>query len=311
MIADVASVLALVMIGSTLLIAIRERFDRREYSLVWLSLLAHIASVFGQVWITTFYYGAGDMLLYQEFGTQLADAMTYDPVTFVPLTLRLLLHDREVVFPFFVLGLGTSTGSMVAITGFISIFNGGSIYGTTMLVALWSFFGKIALYHAFRLRVPAALQPRVLVAILLIPSVVFWSSGILKESVAIGALGLAVLGIHMFIAGRRAQGLMLLALGGSIVGIVKAYILFPLVLAGGVWYAIQRLQTRGEPVAIKPIYLVVGGALAVGGVVALGELFPAYALDNLGEEAARQQEIGARTPGGSQYAMGDPTKRTL
>jgi hypothetical protein len=311
MIFDIVSVLALLFVGGALVMAVRDRFHRTELSLVWLSFFAHVVAMFGQVWITVGYYGGGDMTNYQDYGTQLADAMKYDPATFVPLNLAILFQQQDIALPFYVLGAGTSTGSMSALDGFISLIDGESIFGTSLVIALWAFFGKLSMYHAFRLRVPPELRLRVLVAVLLVPSVVFWSCGILKESVAIGALGLMVLGLHYFVTNQRVRGLPLMVLGALIVGLFKPYILFPFALGAGVWYFLQRFESRGEPPAFKPVYLIAGGIIAVGGVVMLGHLFPAYALESLGEEAARQQEIGSRFVGGSQYAMGNPGDKSL
>ena len=49
-----------------------------------------------------------------------------------------------------------------------------------------------------RVSFPIEVRTRMLVASMLVPSVVFWSSAILKETVAMAACGWVILGLHPF-----------------------------------------------------------------------------------------------------------------
>ena len=67
-------------------------------------------------------------------------------------------------------------------------FSGGNQYIHLVVLGLWSFTGQVAIYRTFVLIFNEKIKS--LIAVFFIPSFVFWSSGILKEGVLIGFLGL-------------------------------------------------------------------------------------------------------------------------
>jgi hypothetical protein len=93
---------------------------------------------------------------------------------------------------------------------------------------------------------------------------------------------------------------------------VKPYILLAFVTAAGVWlYWGVALRTRGAENVVRPVYFAIAAAATVGGELALGELFPRFSVEGLGEEAARLQGVGQDISGGSNYLIGDESQRTL
>src|SRR5262249_8739573 len=146
-------------------------------------------------------------------------------------------------------------------------------------------------------------RQRLLFATLLVPSCVFWASALLKESVAIGGMGFAVLG---FVKVRRSfrLGPVLQLLGGAfMVGLVKPYILFALMVGAGAWLYCER--DRGRTGVSTPVKLVLGAAVAVGGIAALSTVFPQFAIDSLGQRAAVYQGNTEAVEGASNYAIGN------
>jgi hypothetical protein len=309
MLFDVFAVTVLAFLGGSVLMVVRDRFTQSELTILWLSLAAHIGSMFAQQAITFGYYGGGDMYAYSEGGREIADAILREPGTFVPLTVQLLLQ-QDVVFPFFILGAGASTGSMVAVTGFIDLFTGSSLWGSAMVVTLWAFFGKVLLYVAFRQWFRPSTRFRIQIAMLLVPSVVFWSSAILKESVAVGAIGIMVFGLVRVLQRALLRGLPLMLFGALVVALIKPYILFPFSVAAGIWFLTHRSQQRQVEIVIKPVFVVLGLAVAVGGFIALSSLFPRYSLDNFNDETSRLQEVGIRVGGGSTYTLSTTEHRS-
>jgi len=180
-----------------------------------------------------------------------------------------------------------------------------------MLLGVSAFFAKLCVYEVFRQTYPKPLHRRLLLANMLVPSVVFWSSGLLKEAVAIVGLGPVMLGLHRMLRGRWLSGFVLLAVGATIIGLVKAYILFAFVVAAGAWIYVDRAW-KGSGLRIRPLHLLIGLGVAVGGLVLLGRLFPQYALEALAEQAAYHQDIGQRVRGGSTYTLlGDASEASV
>lgn len=310
--AELLSPAAAILLGSLLAAAAVRRYSARERPLLALAFAMHVLAAFAQVWITRGVYGRGDMILYFETGRLIADVVRYDAARFLPELGALLVH-RESVWPFYVIGTGGPTGTMNAIAGILHLVWGPSIYAQCLTLSGFAFFGQLALYRVFRELFPSPLWRRLLVATMLVPSVVFWSSGILKETVAMAAFGWIVLGLHRFVQRRRSVGLLLIVVAGFWIALVKPYILFALAAAAGVWWYWRRAleATGGQGVPIRPAYLIASAAAIIALIVILGELFPRYSFERVSEETARLQEVGAIVRGGSYYEVTERPARTL
>jgi hypothetical protein len=159
------------------------------------------------------------------------------------------------------------------------------------------------MYKVFRANLDPSFRFSAALATLFVPSLVFWSSGMIKEAVAVVGLGWSLFGLHQWIrCGRVAQGAAIVAAGSVPILLIKPYIAFPFVLAAGCWYYWARSLRRGR-LRIRPAYFVVGALLGCGSIVLLGHFFPEYAVDRLSDQAAQLQLIGRRIRGGSTYQL--------
>src|SRR5699024_3295834 len=152
--------------------------------LLLLSFAAHILSSFAQIWITRNIYGGGDLLAYYRHGSLLAQLLSFDFARFAPELLSLFLQG-DPRLPAQSMA-GSTTGSMFAISSFALFFLGHSLHGLCAAIAIVSFYGKLALYRALCKDAEPQKSQGLLIAVMLIPTVVFWSSGLLKESIIIG-----------------------------------------------------------------------------------------------------------------------------
>lgn len=277
-----------------------------EVNLLGLAFAAHALGAFAQVRVTQDVYGRGDMSAYHYTGSLLAALIRYDPERFLPEVLRLLVH-QEVDLPFRVLGVGTPTGSMHAISGLIALPLADSLHAMCMVLSLAAFFGQRAIYLAFRELYPDELHPKLLIATTLVPSAVYWTSGLLKETVAVAGFGLCIFGIHRALVGRGRSAIAPLLVGLPTVALLKPYILFGLVLATSVWWYWRRVRASGG--SVRPFALVLGGTAAVALLILLGDVFPRYGLAEIAEETANLQVVGARIRGGSGYQLVAPETR--
>ena len=92
---------------------------------------------------------------------------------------------------------------VVRIAGVFAILTGGTYTGTALLFALASFSGLWAMYMAFCKLFPNQIFG-LAIAILFIPSTIFWGSGILKDSITFGLLGWSTAAlIHLLYWQRR------------------------------------------------------------------------------------------------------------
>jgi hypothetical protein len=142
---------------------------------------------------------------------------------------------------------------------------------------------------------------------------VYWTSGLLKEALAVAGLGLVTLGLHRLGTRRIASGAGMALAGVPLLLVSKPYVLFAFVLAGGVWFYWSRAVSRtgGETVEIRPLALLVAAGTATVSIVVLGQLFPTYSIESFADQAAHLQTVGAQLDAGSNYALADPGTRGM
>ncbi len=304
---------AVFIAGAIVLASLQQRFDSTERKFIWAAFFAHVFGAMAQVWITKYFYGGGDLLNYYNVGVRLADWVAMEPAPHLIELFKLILQ-LESYIPVRIPIRHGATGSMFGLSGLLAVLLGKSLYGACLLLSVAAFFGQLATFVTFRRIFAPRFKKRLLVGALLIPSVVFWSSGLLKETVAMAGLGLLFLGAQGLVSGRhRARHLIIAAIGFVPLSLTKAYILFPFFIAAGVWYYWQRsLETKGSVAVVsKPLHLLLGLAVAVGAMILFGELFPLYSIENIGDELASVQTHHQHLSGGSSYELGTPAAGPL
>ncbi len=88
--------------------------------------------------------------------------------------------------------------TVVAITAFLSIFTLNTYLPTAVLFAFISFSGVWALFRTFTSLYPNLIRP-IAIAILFIPSVFVWGSGIFKDTICLFGLGWLTYGTFRFL----------------------------------------------------------------------------------------------------------------
>lgn len=303
--------LIVVLIGSIILSTQQHCFNKLEKRSIWIAFFAHVFSAIVLIWVTKGFFGGGDIFLYKKGGLLISEHMYYEFGYHFGEALKLFLQLDNNFSE--IQGAGSSTGSVAGIAGILLFFLANSFYAASMVVSLFAFSGQVAIYLGLRDLFPVEYKKRLLFGSLLLPSVVFWSSGMLKESIAMIGLGWLFFATIRLCYGRfKVTYLVLTVLGMVLVANTKSYVLPPYFIASGAAIYWRRVQaSRRGTLQIKPLTLILAAAITIGGIVILGELFPRFALDNIGEEAANLQTIAPTIEGGSNISMGDGTKRSL
>ncbi len=311
---EVVATTAWIVVGLVLLSLFQIRIPKQDRSWVWASFAAHVVSAFVLIWLTYNVLGGGDIEVYYSYGDALGEYIRRDPLRWGPEVVLLILQlDADIPMRLYTQE-GSSTTSLIGMTAFMMVLNGSAEYGTGMFFALIAFSGKLMMYAAIRHHFSDDYRSRYLIALLLVPSAVFWTSGVVKEAVAIGGMGWMIWGFHRWIVDDNRIGAALwIFVGAVVVSVSKAYILFPMAIGAGVWWFWHHsLATTGSvAIATKPLYLVGASIIAIGGLLGLGQLFPQYSIDALGEETAQMQAAGEGAGGGSYYGIGNPEETSL
>ena len=204
------------------------------------------------------------------------------------------------------------------ITVIVNLFTFGSYYASSIIFSTLSFIGVWGIYRTFVHYFPVAYRSAAY-AVLFIPSVCFWGSGILKDSITLGGVGILVYGCYLYLDGARRREffrwLPLMFLAAFFIFSIKPYILFALLPFLTVWVSLD-LRKRSKSAVFKilfaPLLIVVftiGGYFAV---TKLSEDNKRYNVDNVLDTAAKVQDdltqdyyyedSGTR---GSAYDVGD------
>jgi len=203
------------------------------------------------------------------------------------------------------MGAGSSTGTMAGMSALAGLVLGESIFTKCLAFAMAAFMGQVGFYFAFKLHLPFHLHRKALFATLLVPSVTFWSSGIIKESITIAGLGICLWGIsHMIKSGMFSTARVAAVLfGAGLVFVSKAYVMFAIALGVGFWLFAEKSLRRYGQVRLRFRYMVPGLLFAMISVFILGRFFPSYAIQEIAAQTSQLQQAYATIEAGSSYEM--------
>jgi hypothetical protein len=295
----------------------------RQYFIPALSLKLLGAIAFGLIF--QFYYGYGDTfnyfkhssLMYEAFGDSFS------------IGLKLLTSDGERLPE-----LTKYTSRMywwhpgsteLIVARFAAVFsllcfNTYTVVG--MFFACISFSGMWAMYMTFA-KIRPQVYKQLAIAVFFIPSVFFWGSGLMKDSLCLGALGWV---FYAFYQGaiqkkRLPKSLIIGFLAAYMLYATKVYILLSFLPPALIWVFnenSQRIKNAALRMIAKPFLLGIGAVAAVFALNNLTEGNDSYDIDKIGEKSkitadylyqvSVQQEGSAYTLGEQDGTIGGMVK---
>ncbi|WP_421763191.1 hypothetical protein [Ekhidna sp.] len=267
--------------------------------------------------IYQFYYGGGDTFGYFEHGSRwIWEAFNEDVV----LGVKLLLDsggnrsfDETYSFSSKIWYYrDTHSYVVVRIVAFFDLFTFHTYSASALFFAVFSFSGLWAMYSALNDRYSGVKYLHV--AILFIPSVVFWGSGILKDTITLGALGWITWSLLnlIFLKKRWLLSLIVMVLMAILILRIKSYILLcyaPVIFVLIYLKYVKQVRNMVLKVLLTPVLFAV-----IGGMGFLAVNFAStdeYNIDNIAKKAAvTAYDIrygwGARSGGDGGYDIGLP-----
>lgn len=172
-----------------------------------------------------------------------------------------------------------------------------------VLCFLYGFFalcGSIRLYKFFQAQFPK-MRAEIALAVLLLPSVCYWSSGFLKDSLCFGALGFLLHSLYQFFIAKKKPiaSFIWIVISVYIIYTIKVYILLALIPGIGFWLfgaVSTRIKSRGTRRVILLVSLVLAG-LATSyfiNFLTSEESLAKFSVDNLLESSENSREIFER-----------------
>jgi hypothetical protein len=283
-------IFVIILVGAYMLRPYFTSNQTKKYFLPALILRLACAILIGVLY--QFYYNGGDTFNYHSRGSiVLADAIISDTET----GLRILFSDGEVQPGFqkyttrIAFYRDSSALTLVKLAAVIDLFTFSTYSATALIFALFCFSGSWALYNVFITEYPRFSRGFAL-AILFIPSVMFWTSGILKDTITMGCLGWSSFLFYQIFIQKKYNlfYLIFLILNLYIIYQVKIYVLLCLIPALVIWKVwsslsqIKNVVIRGLilPVILGGCYLIL---IVLFSVIQEGD--ERYALQNLANTA--------------------------
>lgn len=266
-----------------------------------------------------YYYNGGDTFIYFLGAKDIYNTIFRD----FSAALELIFQDYEDLHPitkryltmhrFF----ASDTESIVVrVSGFFSLFTFGSYFGISLILTSFAFWGCWKLYLVFYDLYPQY-HRALAFSVLLVPSVCFWGTGVMKDSLVMGGLGIFVNAVYTLFIKREQMGrsFILLIISSWLIARVKVYVLLALLPAMMIWVMMmytKNIQNTFFRRFSAPMFFFLG---TFGGLIAvqlLGQVFPKYSFENLLLEAEKVRwwlEVSTARDGGTSYDLGtfDPS----
>ena len=180
----------------------------------------------------------------------------------------------------------------------------------TIILAWICYSGIWRLYKVFVNEFPL-LYKNMAIAILFIPSVVFWGSGILKDSITLAAISWYTYSFYCFFIQKKVnvKYALCILVSAFLLLSIKPYILFALLPGSLIWllnYSISSLRNKFVKTVILPFIICIGGVGALLILRQLDESMGLYALDSVIDRAiVVQKDMKQDYYGGASFDIGD------
>jgi hypothetical protein len=264
-----------------------------EYRFYIPALTMKMLGGIGLCLVYTVYYTGGDTTQYFSDSVTVNKLLFTNPAAGIDVILnglnleKLVYFNPEIGYPVYF--RDASTSFVVQIVSVCSIFGFRSYIPTTIIVSWISFIGIWNLFRVFLSEFPN-LARKMAIAIFFIPSVLFWGSGILKDTFTLSAIGFFTYSFYNGIIFKKqvVKNIIILILASNVIICVKPYIYIALLPGALIWYAntiIGRISGKFLKFAIAPIFIIVTIAFSIVLINYWGSSFGRFSPDQLIERA--------------------------
>lgn len=262
-------------------------------------------------------YGYGDTVAYFESSSAIAHVFYESPIKFFNVVFgeasqaSLNTNFTENTFrPYQFLYLEPRTCMVLRLTSPLVLIGGGSMLVTGLILSFLSLLSSWKLFQMLCEIYPKYIK-NLYFPVLMMPSVAFWSSGVLKDTYSYMGLCLYIYGFYrVFICRPRALGgLILLLTGGFLIITIKPYIFFGLLPACLIWNYHKRLmKIRGFVMKMitVPFVLAVFFGILVVFFTFFGDTFEKFGLEQaLNTAAVTHNDLKQDYYGGQSFDIGE------
>ena len=239
-----------------------------------------------------FYYGGGDTFTYHTYGSRFVwEAFMDSPTT----GLKLIFTDGSDVTGIYKYSsrifffTDSSSYNVVKIAAILDIFTFSTYTSTAILFAVFCFAGMWMFFLTFYGKYPQY-HRWLAFASFFIPSVFFWGSGLLKDTLMLGCIGIATFTVSGIFIDKRPTLFRAVLLVFALYGMyaIKIYILLTYLPAVIVWILLSNMAGMKSLILkmmIYPLVLLLSMFLSYYAVLFTSETSEKYSVDNLAKTA--------------------------
>jgi hypothetical protein len=267
--------------------------------------------------VYTLYYSSGDSTGYYEQGGSICNLLYKDPSYFFEVLFQGCTAEN-----YYYLDQSTtyiSYGSWVSdykamfisrLVAPLFIISFNSFIAVTILLCWICYSGVWKLYLLFCEQFPE-IKSQLAISILFIPSVIFWGSGLLKDTVTLACIGWYSYSFYYLLVKKEYnfKNIIYILLSAYLLISLKPYILFALLPGSLIWLSYEKITSTKN----KAIRLIIAPLMIIGGVAggfyalsSLGGALGEYSVDTVLERAVVvQKDLKSDYYGGNSFDIGD------
>lgn len=233
--------------------------------------------------IYQFYYGGGDTFNFFKDSKVIWEAFTESPLTAIRIVFAdggyhydLYEYTRRIYFY-----VDPYSFHVIRLAGFLGFFTFHTYTLIAIFFAIISFTGVWAMYKVFYHLYPH-LHKKLAIAVFFLPSVFFWGSGLMKDTITLGAMGWAFYGFYFGIINRKniLSNLFILVISLLIIKAIKVYILLCFLPAAFFWVFLEyRAKIRSKALQFLALPFTIVASVPLG----------YFAIEKVTEDNARYQ----------------------
>lgn len=275
----------------------------------WIKCIGAVAFTY----IYVYYYGFGDTFEYYRGAKMLGNSLLENPQDYLDLlsssaSKNFPVHLKEYTDPL-VHSDSPEEWFFIKLTSPLALLSFNSMLGLNVLMAFIAFIGNWKIYEVFNDVFPNNNKKIIFAFSFCIPSVVFWGSGLMKDTLTLAGLYYVVYYLYFGIV--KGQFKLIYLIGGIIWCIIifklKSYILisfFPSILLVFYFKFQKQLKDSALRFIVVPFLLIAIVGVGFIMIQQLAESSEKYALDNL-EWKAKGFHTWHESLGGSAYNLGE------
>ncbi len=292
----------------------RKIADHPEYRYYLKGLSVKIFGGLALGFIYALYYGGGDATQYYHDAVCMVKLQFNNPTAFFTVMTdglnpdNLMYFNNDTGYPTYF--RDSYTFFVVRVVWLAALLGLTSFIGATIMMAWLSFEGIWRLYKVFIYEFPM-LSREMAIAVLFIPSVFFWGSGILKDTITLSCIGYFTYSFHaLFIKRERyLKNALIIFISFYFILSIKPYLVFGILPGALIWVSsdlVARLKGTMLKFGSAPLLLIIAGVSGYLMLLYLGQDLGNFSLDKVMDRALiTQRDLKSDYYRGNSFDIGD------